>query len=131
MADNINIQNHDVGGLVIGDPFYQDELVTFTGADTYVRGLIMARDSVLLKLIPFVVGGVTNEDGIPKAIIGVDLVATGAGDLQDRPLISGKVRLEKLVIKAGGTVTIDIQDQLRDFTIISRSVEEQSILDNQ
>jgi len=128
---NINIKNFDVGGIIIGDPEYSDETIKFTGADTFVAGLVMARDTSDDKVVPYVSGG-PNGTGIPSFILTVELINAGAGDLPDRPLMSGKVRLEKLVIKAGGGIpNKEVQDQLRDFTIISKDVDELNTLDNQ
>lgn len=133
MPDPI-ITNNVTNGFVIWDPVYQDELITFAGAATLLEGTILARDSVSLKMVPFVKGGVTNENGIPKAILQNELTATGAGDLADRPAISGRVRSAKLVIDADGDASnIDaaVLDQLRDFTIIGQSTSQLAEFDNQ
>ena len=52
-----------------------------------------------LKMVPFVKGGVTNENGIPKAVLLDELTATGAGDVSCRPIVSGRVREGDLVIE--------------------------------
>lgn len=131
---NLIITNNDLGSTEIRDGLFSDELLTFTGAATVLDGTILARDSVSLSLVPYVKGGATNENGIPKAIITYDVTATGAGDIAVRAGVSGIVEIERLIIDADGDGTnIDaaVLDQLRDFTIIGQNVQELNILDNQ
>ena len=77
---NLTITNVDLGNVILKDGEFRDDLLTFAGAGTVVEGTILARDSVSLKLVPFVKGGVTNENGIPKAVLTYDVTAAGAGD---------------------------------------------------
>ena len=225
-----SIANYDTGGIVIGNPEYDDGLLKFPGADTYVAGTILAVKAVadaiadvltgtgdgtmvatvaaggivpvagvytlvctfaitnggIFKLVDpqgniiadnltlrvgdglvttFVAGGIKMvitegttdfaaadsfamtvvadgdwviyaDDGvggaqIPKGILTVEEVQTGAIDTPFRPLISGRVRREKLVIDDGSTVTDEVVAALRDFTIIGLNVDELNIQDNQ
>ncbi len=133
---NITITNNDLGSVLLeGGAFdFRDDTLTFTGADTYVAGTILARDSVSLKLIAFVKGGSTNENGIPKTVLTYDVVATGAGDVSVSALNSGTVRKERLVVDAVGddsTVDAAVIDQLRDYSIKVQDVQELNQLDNQ
>lgn len=131
---NITVTNVDLGNVVLDDGIYRDDTLTFTGADTYVAGTILARDSVSGKLIAFVKGGITNEDGIPKTVLTYDVEATGAGDIPVRALQTGVVRKEKLVIDADGddtNVDAPVIDQLRDYGIQAKNVDELNIQDNQ
>ncbi|MES1178954.1 MAG: head decoration protein [Myxococcales bacterium] len=110
----------------------QQEPVTFGGAGTLLQGTILARDSSTLKLVPFVKGGVTNGNGIPKAVLLYPVTATGAGDVQADALVSGGVRLERLVINAdGNAANIDgaVRDQLRAFDIVPVTTQQLSVLD--
>jgi len=68
---------------------------------------------------------------VPSMVLTYDLSATGAEDQAQRLMVSGRVRREKLVIDAGGTVTDSIVDALRDFGIVAESVDELNIQDNQ
>ena len=54
---SLTITNIDQGSLFIGTPTVQDDTLTFAGADTLVRGTILARDSVSGKLVIFAAGG--------------------------------------------------------------------------
>lgn len=230
---NITITNNDLGTVVLCDEKFDDVLLAFPGADTYVEGTILARKQVADAItatadvgntgdgtftaasviagdtIPLVgdynlecVSAVTNggifkledpngnivannlvmtagagaatiftaagmtftitdgatdfivgdkaaltvaadgdvvvfaEDGIggaqvPSMVLTYDITTTGAADVGARAMVSGRVRREKLVIDAGGTVTDRIVDQLRDYSIVAQSVTELNILDNQ
>lgn len=110
------VTNLDYGALCLDTPRVRDELVTFTGAATYAAGTILARDTGTLKLIAYVKGGVTNGNGVPKAILLETLVATGAGDLKTRAAIKGLFNKRLLIIQAdGGPTNIDatVEDLLR------------------
>lgn len=131
---NLVVTNLDQGSVILQEVEARDELLTFAGAGTIIEGTILARDSVSKNLVPFVKGGTTNQNGIPKAVISYEVTATGAGDEAIRALVSGKVRTQRLVIDADGdasNVDDDVIDQLRDFSIISIDVSELNILDNQ
>lgn len=131
---NLTITNVNVGNVVLKNGEFRDDLLTFAGAATVLEGTILARDSVSLKLVPFVKGGVVNENGIPKAVITYDVTATGAGDVAIRDMVSGSVRAQRLVIAADGdasNVDAAVLDQLRDYSLISIDVQELNILDNQ
>lgn len=131
---NITITNNDLGSVILKDAQFRDGAITFAGADTFVEGTILAVDSVSLKFVPFVKGGVTNENGIPKAILTYDVTATGAGDVQARVGVAGSYRKERLVIDADGDASnVDqaVIDQLRDYGLVPIDVQELNISDNQ
>lgn len=131
---NMTVTNVDRGGVIIDGRQYKDDTLTFAGAGTIEAGTILARDSVSGKLVPYVKGGSTNENGIPKTIISYDVVATGAGDVVVRVLADGVVRKDKLIIDADGDATnVDavVIDGLQDYNIAVESVEDLSGLDNQ
>lgn len=131
---NLEITNNKTRGIVIWEPVFEDDLITFAGSGTLLAGTILARDSVSLKLVPYVKGGVANENGIPKAVLLDALTAAGAGDLPCRPIIGGRIRSGDLVIDADGDATnVDaaVIDQLRDYTIIALGTTQLAELDNQ
>lgn len=130
---NIEITNIDRGNVAYADAHYEDDLLTFGGAATVVAGTILARDSTSLKLVPFVKGGVTNENGIPKAVAVGDVEAAGAGDEFIRALVAGKVKKERLIIDAdgdGSNVDAAVLDQLRAYGITPVSTDQLSQVDN-
>jgi len=131
---NITITNVDLGNVILKDGQFRDGLVTFAGAATLLEGTILAVDSVSLKFVPFVKGGSTNENGIPKAILTYPVTATGAGDVAARVAVAGSFRKERLVINADGdaqNVDQAVIDQLRDYSLIPIDVDELNIVDNQ
>ena len=131
---NITITNNDLGSVILQDGQFRDDLLTFAGAGTVLEGTILARDSVSLKLVPYVKAGVVNENGIPKAVLTYDVTAAGAGDESIRDMVSGSVRAGRLVIDADGDASnVDnaVLDELRDYTLVSIDVQELNILDNQ
>ena len=131
---NLNITNVDQGNVILDNAKFRDELITFGGAATLLEGTILARDSVSGKMVPFVKGGVTNENGIPKAILTYAVEATGAGDIPAIVGVSGQYRKERLIIDAdgdGSNVDAAVLDQLRDYSLVSIDVTELSQTDNQ
>lgn len=133
MPDPI-ITNVDTGSVELQDGIFSDELITFAGADVLAAGTILARDSVSLKLVIYVKGGVVNENGIPKAVLTYEVIATGAGDRAERPLVRGVVNRDRLIIDAdgdGSNIDAVELDGLRDFNITTQDVEQLAALDNQ
>lgn len=131
--DNITITNIDRGGVVLRDAEFQDGELTFAGAGTVLEGTILARDSSTKKFVPFVAGGSTNENGIPKAVITYTVAATGAGNIPVRVLVSGVVNRNRLVIHGdgdGSNVTDAVADQLRDYGIVAQKVSQLGRYDN-
>lgn len=111
------ITNLDIGPLILeGEAVFRDESLTLAGADTLLPGTILARDSVSHLLVLFVVGGVTNGNGVGKAVVTHPVVAAGAGNHPVRVLAKGNVNQSRLVVDAAGdasTITGTIVDQLR------------------
>lgn len=131
---NLEITTNTTRTVVVKNPVFQKELVTFAGAATLKAGTILARDSVSLKLVPYVKGGTTNENGIPKAVLLDGLTSTGAGDLTTHPIVGGQIRKGDLVIDADGdasNVDAAVVDQLRDYSIIALATTQLAELDNQ
>lgn len=127
---NMNATNRTMNGLIIADPLYGDGIATATAAATWPAGAVLARVAATNLYVRFDPAG-TGGAEIPKAVLAAELVFTAAGSLGVRPLISGRVRLGKLVDVAGAALTPAAVDQLRDFTIIAQPVRQLSIQDNQ
>lgn len=131
---NITITNVDQGNVVLSDAQFGNALLTFAAGGTVKEGTILARDSVSKKLVPYVKGGTTNENGIPKAVLTYDVESADAGDVSIRYLKAGTVRFERLIIAADGdntNVDADVRDQLRDYSIVVEDVAQLAVLDNQ
>ena len=131
---NITVTNIDLGSVILQNGEFRDDLLTFAAPGVVVEGTILARDSISGNLIPYVIGGTTNEDGIPKAVLTYDVEATAIGDVPVREMVSGSVRAGRLVVDADGdasNITAAILDQLRDYSLVAIDVQELNILDNQ
>lgn len=131
---NIVITNNDLGNPILCNSVAVDDTLTAAGAGTILAGTILARDSVSLKLVAFVKGGTTNEDGIPKAILTYEVVADGAGDIPIRAAVSGEYNLNRLVIDADGdasNIDAEVTDALRDYSLVPQPVTELTKYDNQ
>lgn len=131
---NIAITNNDLSSVTLKDLQFRDAFITFTAASTLVAGTILALDSVSKKYVPFVVGGTTNNNGIPKSLIVKEIIAEAAGDIPCRIAVSGSVKKELLVIDGnnpGVGIDEDVITGLRDFTLIPIDVKELNIYDNQ
>jgi len=115
---NIVNTSINIGSVALRDEQMRDETLTVAGAGTVLAGTILARDSSTLKLVVFAKGGVTNGNGVPKAVLGYDVVAAGAGDIQIRAIERGEVNKNRLIISAdctGANIDNAVIDQLRAF----------------
>jgi len=132
---SITITNADVGSVELeGGKFDPNSLITVGGAVTLLAGTILARDSGSLKYVPFVKGGSTNENGIPKAVLTYPITSGGAGDVAATPLVGGSVKEDRLIIDADGdnsNVDNAVLDQLRAYGITPVPVQQLAELDNQ
>jgi hypothetical protein len=85
------------------------------------------------KLVPFAIAGAGGAQ-YPLAVLGYEVSKDGAGDLAVRPIISGKVNRDRLIIDLDGTganITDVILDQLRAAGVTALKVGQISIADNQ
>lgn len=127
---NLTITNNDMGGVVYEAGDYSDETYTAAGAGTTPAGTILARITATGKVVDYDPAGAAGAE-IPKLVLTYPVVAAGAGDIAIRALKSGKVVQEDLIVTGVGDPTVAELDQLRDFTLISKTVQELNILDNQ
>ena len=124
---NTTITQIDWGNVIAGDEVFEPGQLTFAAEDTVLSGTILARDSVTKNWVPFVVGGTTNENGIPKGILTYEVSATAAVDVAIRAMVHGKVKTERLIIHAdedGSNVDADVLDQLRVYGITAENIKQ-------
>jgi hypothetical protein len=57
---NIEITNIDTGSIALEGEEFRDEILTFAGADTFVKGTILARRAVALSVVASAVTGTGN-----------------------------------------------------------------------
>jgi hypothetical protein len=129
------ITNNDRGKVALDLRNSQPDIILDPGvAKTYLAGTIMAREVSVSKLIPFIKGGTTNENGIPKTVLVCDIVTEGGADIPVEVPTDALVRADKLVIDAdgdGSNVDVVVLDGLRDYNIVSQGVTDGSSYDNQ
>ena len=129
---NMTTTFYDTGGIVIGDPIYEDGLLSFAGADTFAEGTILSTVGVDANTRYWIPADPTASDGseILMGILTIESARTGAGQNSVRVLVGGKVRLDKLLFDNAEAVTEYTVDDLRDFGINALEVGETNILDN-
>jgi hypothetical protein len=134
MANLVNT-TVDLGTVQVRDCEFRDELLTLAGADELLEGTILARDSSTLKLVLYVKGGSSNDNGIPKAVLpyAVSSTTSGSHDEAVRAIVFGTVDKNRLVIDADGddsNVDNAVVDQLRSYGITPVNVAEMGWPDN-
>lgn len=120
----------DIGSIIRRGSETRDEGLTLAAAGTVVAGTILARDSLSKKLVLFVKGGTTNQNGIARAVMGYDFTAPSSGDFIVCALERGHVQRGRLVIAADGNGTnVDdvVLDQLRSIGIMPIDVQQLSV----
>lgn len=127
---NIEITNNDVVGFVLWEPVYDDATLTASGAVTWAVGTLLGRITASGKLTAYT-SGASDGSEVPKFVLPIQVVFTGAGDAPGRVLIGGRVRRADLVAHGVGAITLAEADQLRDYGIVSLTTQELSDLDNQ
>jgi hypothetical protein len=131
---NMAVTKNDLGSVVMRDPIFKDEPLTFSSAGTVLGGTILARDSSTGKMIPYVKGGSTNDNGVPKAVLTYEVTATSAGDVHTRVAIGGVFNKSRIVINADGdnsNVDNTVLDAMRLYGLYAETVQDISVLDNQ
>lgn len=135
---NIVTTNVDLGSVLLNaeNTVFNPAVITVPADTTLVEGTILAVDSVSLKYVPFVKGGTTNDNGIPKTVLTYDVQnTTGAPvDTAARLPAAAEVYINRLVIAADGdnsNVDQAVIDQLRDYSIIPAESQDLTVFDNQ
>ena len=129
---NPSVTNVDIGSVALEDARYDDDIFVAAGAITLEEGTVLGRVTASGKLYLF---DKSASDGteVPIKVMGYKKVIEAAGDIPVRPILSGGVKKDRLIIAAGGDTTVDdvVVDQLKDSSIVAQTVTEQLILDNQ
>lgn len=130
---NIDIQNNDLGPLMLGGEKFEDGLVTFGGTDTFAAGTILARNTSTKKFQLYAIGGNSNGNGVPVGVLTYPISRTGAGDVPARVLMSGTVNKKKLIVDADGddsNIDALVMDLLRSKGIVPEHLDNLSRYDN-
>jgi len=124
---NMTVTDIDTGDVELDESEFEDGVINFSGADTLVRGTILARHTGTLKWQIYVKGGSSNGNGTPQGVLSHELVATGSGDLPLRAMIKGTVNTRRLVIDADGdasNIDATVRDLLRAHGITPVDVDQ-------
>ena len=123
---NMTVSDINPGSVELGECTFDDELLTFAGADVLAPGTILARNTSTLKLQIYAKAGVSNGNGIPTCVLPYGVTATGAGDIKVRVITSGRLNFNRLVIDAVGdnsTLDATVKDLLKDQGLIVEQVK--------
>ena len=71
MSDPV-ITNIDLGAVVLGNPEFKDDLLTFGGAGTVLDGTILSRQAVDAAIVVTADGGNTGNGTATASVVGVD-----------------------------------------------------------
>lgn len=122
--------HNDPPKLLLGNNLFRDDVFTAAGANTYPAGTVLARLTASSKLVVWVSGGSAGAE-IPTALLRDELITTGSGDTNIRPVISGEARLDQVTEFGGTTLTALERDLLKNSSgIILLADNDLSVLDN-
>lgn len=79
MGNNLTINNIDLSSVVLGNPEFKDDDLTFGGAATVVEGSILARQAVDVAIVVTPDGGNVGTGTATASVVGVDELPV-AGD---------------------------------------------------
>ena len=129
---NMTVTNIDHGSVGMGGNEFADETLALGSTATVAEGTILARSIAAAtdgKLVPYDPDGSDGAD-TPVAVMPHELDGA-SGDNYVRPIISGTVKAERLVIDDGTDVGDTDLDALRQTSIVPVSVEQLAQQDNQ
>lgn len=127
------VTNIDLGSVMYSEGVFNPVDFKFLAAETWLEGTILARVESDGTYVPFVVGGTANVNGTPKVILTYESTS-GITTISGKVLMGGVVVKERLVIHGDADLTNLTEvhiEQLRDYGILTQSVQELSVLDNQ
>lgn len=130
---NLTTTDIDTGRVALGGNHFESGVINFAGADVLAPGTILARHTGTLKYQLYVKGGSSNGNGVPVAVLTHELDVAAAGDVPVRPIVSGPVNKNRLVIDADGddaNIDATVRDLLRSTGIIPQDVSQLSLDDN-
>ena len=118
------------GGIIV----YIGNGMTFTITDAatdFIVGDNFALTITALNKWTIYVAGAADGSGIASGILPVEVVATGAGDLNRAMIIGGEIVKSLVTVDAGGSLPLEAIEQLKDAGIILRDSVILDELDNQ
>ena len=123
----------DLGSVIVERGTFADGLLIFAGADTFAVGTILARHTGNGKFQLFVKGGSSDGNGVPVAVLMNESVRTESGDNKERPMMTGEVNENRLIIDADGdssNIDAAVRDLLRQTGLHPVDVQQLAREDN-
>ena len=112
---NINITNLDIGGVILQNAEFRDELLKFAGADVAAEGTILARQEVATA-ITVAAGSNTGDGTVTLATVaGAEVPIAGAWNLEFTAALvvkledpNGRIIASNVDIADGGAIVLNI-----------------------
>ena len=131
---SMTVTNINLHGVAIDTQNAETLTMAVTTAETLAEGLILAEVTATGVGGFYIRGDVTGLE-IARYVLLSDTVVTAAdvtaGTKNVRVMQGGKVRQDKLIIEAGGTVDYREVSGLKDNSILALNTTDFSVLDNQ
>lgn len=131
---SMTVTNIDLGGVTINCENAETLTMAVTTAETLAEGLLLA-EVTATGVGGFYTRGDATGLEIARYVLLSDTVVTAAdvtaGTKNVRVMQGGKVRQDKLIIEAGGTIDYREVSGLKDNSILALNTTDFSVLDNQ
>jgi hypothetical protein len=131
---SMTVTNINLHGVTIDCANAETLTLAVTAAETLTEGLILGEVTATGAGGFYTRGDATGLE-ISRYVLLSDTVVTAAdvtaGTKNVRVMQGGKVRQDKLIIKAGGTVDYREVSGLKDNSILALNTTDYSVLDNQ
>jgi hypothetical protein len=131
---SMTVTNIDLHGAILNCENAETEVLAVAAAETLNEGLILGRNTTTGQLGFYARGGADGLD-VARYILLSDTVVTAADvtatSKNVRVMQVGRVRQDKISIKAGGTIDYREIDGLKDNSIAVLNTTDYSVLDNQ
>lgn len=128
------VNNINLHGAILHCENAETEVLAVTVAETLNEGLILARNETSGELDFYARGGADGLD-VARYVLLSDTVVSAAdvtaAKKNVRVMQVGRVRQDKISIKAGGTIDHREIDGLKDNSIAVLNTTDYSVLDNQ
>lgn len=131
---SMTVTNVDLGGVTINTVNAETLVLAVTTAETLSEGLIIAEVTATGAGGFYTRGDATGLEIARYVLLAETVVSAAdvtAGTKNIRVMQGGKVRQDKLVIKAGGTIDYREVSGLKDNSILALKTTDFSVLDNQ
>ncbi|MCK5606559.1 hypothetical protein KAR91_31945 [Candidatus Pacearchaeota archaeon] len=132
---NLTVNNIDLSAVVLGNPEFKDDLLTFAGAGTVLDGTILARQSVNTAITVTPDGGNTGNGTAAASVVGVDEVpAVGSYNLECTFAITnggvfkledpaGNIVEDNLTLRVGDTLVTTFNVQGLELVVTEGSTD--------